>query len=96
MEELDILGDSKLQGSKFQGLKYCAQSSGLTHIYSCDDRPSGIIATANLGKYGKAFGIIPPQALDPVQWSAGLLEAGARQVFNNVNDYCIFLLNELS
>lgn len=61
----------------------------------CDDRPSPIKSVLGLGLENLfAYGILPPQ--EGRAWRKTLLDAGAGEVFSDVNEYCRFLLQSFS
>ncbi len=84
---------------KDDGLEQALNYFGTNEVYFCDDRPYPIIQASKLvgvnGYDVQIFGILPPNA--PKDWGKVLMEAGAVEVFHNVNKYCEFVLsNSLS
>ncbi len=64
-------------------------------IYFCDDRPSPIKKVLELSEHNlKVYGILPPQESSK-GWKRTLKEAGAKEVFPNVNEYCRFLIKNI-
>ena len=76
---------------KNDGLEKAISQFKPEQTFFCDDRPSPIKKAKMVGGV-YVFGILPPQAAD--DWKQVLKDAGAGQVFANVNDYCLFLLNK--
>jgi len=63
-------------------------------IIFCDDRPSPL-QKLRLIKSDfdlELYGILPPKVNK--EWATTLTEAGAQKVFDNVNEYCEFLLDK--
>ncbi len=59
-------------------------------VFFCDDRPSPLREAGKI-KGVNVYGIMPPQKID--NWHSVLKEAGAKEVFPDVKEYCQFLIN---
>jgi hypothetical protein len=85
-----IWGMRKSKG-KGDGLKAATARFGPELTCFCDDRPSPIRSVLELQLESlSAYGIMPPGANG--EWRRTLLDAGAKEVFSDVNEYCRFLL----
>ena len=88
-----IWGMRKSKG-KGDGLKMAIARFRPELTCFCDDRPSPIKSVLGLNLNNLfAYGILPPQA--DREWRKTLRDAGAREVFSDVNEYCRFLLDSL-
>lgn len=88
-----ILGMGECK-DKLDGMMKARAIFNPTQIYFCDDRPSPL-KKLNIMKQDfklNLYGILPPKVNK--DWSNTLIEAGAEKVFNNINDYCKFILTE--
>lgn len=83
-----ILGMFEIENKK-QGLEIINSKYNPDKIFFCDDRPSPIKQTSEL-KNVFSYGIFPPNFSS--EWKEILIDAGAKDVFFNVNDYIKFLL----
>ncbi len=65
-----------------------------SEVFFCDDRPSPLKKLKIMKQDFKLnlYGILPPKINK--DWSSTLIEAGAEEVFDNINDYCKFILNK--
>lgn len=84
-----ILGMSDCEGKK-DGLEKVMAQFKPQNVFFCDDRPLPI-RQAKAVNHVRLYGILPPQNIN--EWAAVLQEAGAEQIFRNVNDYCRFVLD---
>ncbi len=84
-----ILGMFDCKGKK-DGLEKVMAQFKPQEVFFCDDRPLPIKQAKAVGCV-HPYGILPPQNMN--KWSAVLQEAGAEQVFCNINDYCRFILD---
>ncbi len=78
---------------KFDGMTKVRNIFNPDRIFFCDDRPSPLKILEAIKKDFKlnTFGILPPKSDEG--WGSILTEAGAERIFNNVNEYCQFILN---
>jgi HAD superfamily phosphatase len=87
-----ILGMNECS-DKLEGMVKIRAVFNPNKIYFCDDRPSPIkkLKIMKTDFDINIYGILPPKANN--DWSDTLIQAGAQKVFNNVNEYCRFLLD---
>ncbi len=83
-----ILGMFDCNGKR-DGLEKIISQFNPDEVFFCDDRPSPIKQAKTI-QIVRPYGILPPQNL--TNWSAVLKDAGAENVFQNVREYCRFLL----
>ena len=74
---------------KKDGLEKAFAKFQPSEIFFCDDRPSPIKQAVAV-PFVRAYGILPP--VYNKDWKKILLDSGAEKVFDNVNNYCKFLL----
>ncbi|MBS3079257.1 HAD hydrolase-like protein [Candidatus Pacearchaeota archaeon] len=84
-----ILGMNECK-SKKDGLHFAIEKFKPKKVFFCDDRPSPIKSVKELGNMTNAYGILPP--VYDIGWKEILLDSGAEKVFDDVNDYCKFLI----
>lgn len=86
-----ILGMSDCVEKK-DGLEKAIAHFNPDEIFFCDDRPSPIREVRMIEQCKiNVFGILPPQGSNG--WHQVLKDAGAKEVFPNVKEYCQYLLN---
>ena len=76
---------------KNDGLEKAIKEFGADRVFFCDDRPSPIREALKLSPHYRieVYGIIPPGA--PRNWAQVLKDAGAKDFYTNVTEYCQFL-----
>lgn len=75
---------------KKDGLERAITDFTPEQVFFCDDRPSPLKETRKI-KGVHVYGIMPPQKMN--DWYRVLKEAGAKEVFPNVKEYCQFLID---
>lgn len=78
---------------KNDGIEQAIARFSSTKVLFCDDRPSGIKDALKVAHTHKidVFGVMPPNPSP--DWSNVLKDAGAKGIYQNVNEYCRDIVN---